>query len=423
MRKNKGITLISLVVTVAILLILVGVVVYNITGDRGIIRNARNAKKTNQNEESEFVDDMKDIYDKWEKADNNEIPASWIGKVEKIKYGVPIPYGYYYMGGTKDTGLVISDNINDENATNYTAQDGLKGNQWVWVPVENASTMYEDVNPAIAITGGSGKTFISGVNTGRYSKSGIISGVTRGLPNSTSPREPDVVVGTNGTSFDAAEINYKEAGFSSLENMAKTMVEEYNVMTQSIEKYKGFYIGRYELTENGEKVGVALTNSKWYTIYSKCKELEANDKVQTRMLWSCQWDITCGWLANSGYNIKDSRSWGNYNNSIGDAAVVVDGTKKYGSKQNTGYSEYWKSNNIYDLAGNCAEWTQEATSSSNRLARGNYAGDDGYSRPVTYSFAGSGLDDNSNPNKRLSCYTLYKTLICGSIKLRDNKIK
>lgn len=28
-------------------------------------------------------------------------------------------------------------------------------------------------------------------------------------------------------------------------------------------------------------------------------------------------------------------------------------TPKYGSKQVTGFSEYWKANNIYDLAGNC----------------------------------------------------------------------
>lgn len=49
-----------------------------------------------------------------------------------------------------------------------------------------------------------------------------------------------------------------------------------------------------------------------------------------------------------------SSSWGNYHDSKGDAANNADGTKK-----NTGTSEYWKANNIYDMAGNVYEWTQE----------------------------------------------------------------
>ena len=44
--------------------------------------------------------------------------------------GVPIPKGFYYVTGTKNTGVVISDNILDENN-----QEGNAGNQFVWVPV------------------------------------------------------------------------------------------------------------------------------------------------------------------------------------------------------------------------------------------------------------------------------------------------
>ena len=49
----------------------------------------------------------------------------------------------------------------------------------------------------------------------------------------------------------------------------------------------------------------------------------------------------------------DSGSWGNYSNSTGDAE-----TNSW-SLRNTGKSEYWKANNIYDLAGNVWELTQE----------------------------------------------------------------
>lgn len=70
-NKEKGITLISLIVTITILLILVGVTVYILTGDNGLLRNARDAKKTNQNEETEFTEEMSNIYIKWDEYDKN----------------------------------------------------------------------------------------------------------------------------------------------------------------------------------------------------------------------------------------------------------------------------------------------------------------------------------------------------------------
>ena len=40
--------------------------------------------------------------------------------------------------------------------------------------------------------------------------------------------------------------------------------------------------------------------------------------------------------------------------------------------KNTGSNEAWKANNIYDLAGNCVEWTQEAGSTLDRAGRGGW---------------------------------------------------
>ena len=49
---------------------------------------------------------------------------------------VPIPEGYYYVGGTKNTGVVISDNENDKNKGDaHSVSATLQGNQFVWVPV------------------------------------------------------------------------------------------------------------------------------------------------------------------------------------------------------------------------------------------------------------------------------------------------
>ena len=267
-----------------------------------------------------------------------------------------------------------------------------KNNEWVWVPVDSATlaTMYEESSDEKTLCGTTGET---AVKTKLYSKSEIISGKTRTTPGTTSSyREPDLVIGS-GTSYDAKEEYYKDIlGFESKEKMAEAFVSDYNEMLTSIEKYGGFYIGRYELSEAGvQKDKATLTNTNWYNLYKKCKELNASDKVETRMIWGCQWDVTMNWLISSGAKTsnevnKDSSSWGNYKDSTENAKVTVteeDGTttNKYGSKQNTGYSEYWKANNIYDLAGNCFEWTQEAGYTHYRAVRGG-----------NYSYSGS-----SNP--------------------------
>ena len=71
-------------------------------------------------------------------------------------------------------------------------------------------------------------------------------------------------------------------------------------------------------------------------------------------------------------NITDSSTWENYRNSDGDAKIITEEGTKYGIRQITGYSEYWKANNIYDIAGNCEEWTQEANGTDGRALRGGF---------------------------------------------------
>ena len=112
------------------------------------------------------------------------------------------------------------------------------------------------------------------------------------------------------------------------------------------------------------------------------------------MIWELQWDATCNWLASSGFSITDSSTWGNYYNNTADG---------HGSEQNTGYSESWKANNIYDFAGNCYEFTQEAGSTADtydtdcRALRGGGYDDPGSVSPassrggINPTITGSGL--------------------------------
>ena len=279
------------------------------------------------------------------------------------------------------------------------------GNERVRVPVSDPSIMYKENTSGVALAGS------TGVTTNKYSASGITSDnegtIYRKLPGSTdSWREPDIL-----TYSGLDDINYEAAGFSSLENMAQTMVNEYNTMIESIINYGGFYIGRYELTADGTKPGAVLTKTNWYNLYAKCKELsKANSNTISRMIWGAQWDVTCNWLEDSGYNITDSTSWGNYKNSNGNAAV-----EGYGAKQNTGYSEYWKANNIYDLAGNFYEWTQEANYDDFRAFRGGYYLYDGTKNPVT---SRSNFSD-SPTNDYFSVCGSRPTLILNSLILNS----
>ena len=359
-----------MVVTIVVLLILAGISLNLVLGQNGIISRAQDAR--NQTVEGQvntekavnaLTDEMEDLISENENSGNGSNTGNGgnsgggssggSGGSQTTVENVVIPEGYYYVGGTKAKGLVISDNVADKELDKgkENVRRDLSGNQWVWVPVETPSSLYTTVTEGIALSG------TTGVKTTKYTNSAIISGITRGLPGDTSSyREPDIV-----THFDN-DARAITAGFSSLANMAETMKSDYEEMIASLEKYKGFYIGRYELTANGEKTGATQTDVDWYTLYANCKKwAKEGSKVKTRMIWGLQWDATCKWLDSSGFDITNSSVWGNY------ADNTATGHR---SLQNTGFSESWKANNIYDLAGNCWEFTQEAYSTNSRASSG-----------------------------------------------------
>ena len=258
-----------------------------------------------------------------------------------------------------------------------------QNNEWVWIPVdkETLATMYETSSDEYTLCGTTGET---AVKTKLYSKSGIISGQTRTTPGTTrGSREPDLVVGNDGAKYDAKDTFYKTilGKTGTKEQLAQLFVDEYEAMIESVSKYGGFYIGRYELSGTGvQKDKATLTNTNWYNLYNACRssKLQASDKVKTQMIWGCQWDVTMNWLISSGAKTSDevnknSSTWGNYSN-YNTANNYTEGTAGYeknaGSKQNTGSSENWKANNIYDLAGNVWERTQEAGDTGGRASSG-----------------------------------------------------
>ena len=378
-KQERGITLIALVVTIVVLLILAGVSISLVLNNNGVISKAKDAK--NQYAEAQTNDEkqLNEVSDWIDTKVSNYDPAS---------DGVPIPEGYYYVGGTKAKGIVISDNVADKELDKgkENVRRDLAGNQWVWVPVETPSSLYTTIDAGVALSGS------TGVKTTKYTNT--IDGKTRVLPGDTngiqSYREPDIV-----TTYDN-DTKAKTAGFSSLANMAETMVSEYDEMIRSLEKYKGFYIGRYELTANGEKTGASQIKN-WYTLYKNCKTLAVGSNVKTRMIWGLQWDATCNWLAGSGFDITDSTSWGNYKDNTATG---------HGTKQNTGYSESWKANNIYDFAGNYWESTQEAHNTFGRACRGASYDYDGSSNPASLRSSNDPIYAFSNLGSRPTLYLI-----------------
>ena len=310
-----------------------------------------------------------------------------------------IPAGYTLdaTANSIDNGLVIS----------------KAGNEWVWIQVANVTDLYTENTTEIPWTmyGTSGENSV----VSRYaSKSGILSGQTRTTPGTTTDpyyREPDTLgdlpIYLGGGATDQAEANYTAAGFSSFNDMATKLRDDYKNMLDSVRKYGGFYVGRYELSEAGTKKDQpSLTNTNWYNLYAKCKTFGDESTTYSRMIWGCQWDQVCKFINTSGdkVSLTDSRTYGNYSNSQAPA-----NTENYesGKKKNTGSNEAWKANNIYDLAGNCQEWTQEASYAYSRASRGGGYNHYGNGRPVAYRDGGNVGPTNTNDDFLSSRPVLY----------------
>ncbi len=187
--------------------------------------------------------------------------------------------------------------------------------------------------------------------------------------------------------------------------------EEFNNMIGSVEKYGGFYIGRYETGNLSKKMVVVnrenrdIGNQTWYTMYERCKNLKnQNTNIETGMIWGSQWDRTLIWLTESGNKTKeeicDSTTWGNYNSS------VLDAMEGSGTIRPTGYNEAWKAANIYDLAGNVWECTTLANNSHYRVMCGGSISNNKVSD--RWDNGGAVIPTYTSGSKRMPCNVIYK---------------
>ena len=385
-KNSKGITLVALVITIVILIILATVSINVVLGEGGLIQQAKLAKELASNSTIAEEESMNTLMQEYANimASEPEIPDPPEGPTDPTEQE-PTQIDSVTKGDIFEETTKVSDASGDilyvpkgfgiATDSPNEIDDGIvitnEGNtkQFVWIPVNDASlsNMYN--------TTGGEKTLLNvTTKTSIYSNLRQRSGdsYTITTPGSTSGiREPDVL-----SNYDTESSYTNIIGYANAQEMADAMIEEYNTTYQSIQKYDGFYIGRFELTgstttptvQKGQTVLTADIAGNWYQLYKACKNVVVAGEeygAQSTMIYGNQWDEVCSWLKTKGYDTdSNSASWGNYSNSTGAAAT------NSGSKQTSGKNEAWQANNIYDLAGNCFEWTQEADLTNCRVSRG-----------------------------------------------------
>ena len=379
LKESKGITLIALVITIIVLLILAGVTIATLTGDNGILKKAGDAKtQTEQAKEDENLKiaiagsygtdgklnlkDLKDNltnqgidYDK----NNTGFPLEVIVNGEKKKidangniiesiqslktkgtvfkntttledtYGnqVTIPKGFKIAS---DSATDVTGGIVIEDAT-YTK---TKGSQFVWIPV------------------GTGENAIKKANNG-----------TVKIKLSRYTFEED------GTPIDQEDnsINsdYQELATSNYGNATAKDIEKFKTSANS---NHGYYIGRYEAgkTDNDGFMVCKSGQEVWnYITQPKASEVSRNmygseAKVTSDLINSYAWDTAIVFIQKCGTESNSST----YSYTVGESSTSTSEPQATGTNILKATNKIDKQCNIFDMAGNCFEWTTETSSNS-----------------------------------------------------------
>jgi formylglycine-generating enzyme required for sulfatase activity len=380
MKKNV-ITLVKLVSVICIILIIV--IIINAIINTGLSRDI--SKQSEKISETEEISKVATVY-----------PVS-VGNGETV----PVPKGFYYVGGSINTGVIISDNEADKydgkiDKTTHEYATKLKGNQFVWIPctideytkidfgMSNASSWDRETNSAE-------KEQIEkygGFYVGRYE-----SGVST-LDEETDTFKDSVTFSNNASLFNSvtAGTGINNWGWQNYDFIARG-----KVITDS--NYSNKATGNIVEKANS----IPYYHADYYTAVEMSKRLYSNSSyVQSGLITGTQWDMIMKFLSDtSDYSDMKSTSWGNYDNvsltnlrgyytNVNTSNASTDGFKSAeGFKTNsetsswviltTGSTEQVLRKGLYDVAGNLGEWAQEVSYKSKLEYNKNYN---------TYNFRG-----------------------------------
>ena len=404
MKKNKGITLVALVVTIVVLLILAGVSINLVLGNNGIIAKAKDAETKSAEASQNDLKGMNALVSEMEGAlagNGNTGSGSGNGgtggsgtdtKVPEAATAETAPYfpdnTFTKKEGTIDTGLVIQD---------------ASGNEYVWVVVPRTTAVYA--------TTGLGKTTFTDADYTSIEKD--LKEYTKTYRNWTEYSDTYAADDKNvGWFADATAYNNLK-----------------NSMLKSVYENGGFYVGRYEAgiettgtnrTSNTDKnsdgkyimpstAPVTKADAYPYTWVTRTQAQNLASKVNagtktSSLMFGVQWDLvlafmskdtakitstdvltkdstTIGNYLNSTFDLnrgkyaqygKLGNTWNNFDSALGSIVVSNETTGKMkkteqssyenGILLTTGGTEQSKVMNIYDIAGNVWEWTLEKPS-------------------------------------------------------------
>ena len=425
--KNKKI-IIGIVAVILTITIFAGIVVAVTKSNSTKIGTVNDEKETKAETKEVVLEDNQYMHVELDASgDKVPVPNGFVGSKVAGENEIDSGYVIYALneGETEDT-VEIND-INKQEAQKTR-------NQYVWVPVPDPSKFYgTDANGKrwgklyqFSTSTSSSYDQVTGTRPYNWSET---NGVMR-ISSTSSPssfREPDVVIGSDSTVYDMdSRLRTLGLGAETTHEFLMQLEKEFNKMIDSVEKYGGFYIGRYETGNLNQDVAVVqkgnddIGSQTWYAMYEKCKTLsDNNNNIETGMIWGNQWDRTMMWLMECNAKdettgkskeevISDSTSWGNYDNATFQYtnSSGVTATKNSGSSTRipTGSTEYTKANNIYDLAGNVWDRTMEARSSIGRVIRGGYYYYGGYYYPASNRDDYNPTDRSSSNGCRVSLY-------------------
>ena len=391
---KKGITLISLVVTIIVLLILAGVTIATLTGNNGILNQATKAKEETQ----------KASEDELRKLTMLEAAANLENTIytDKNNETITIPAGFAISKvdgeNTIEDGLVIIDST---------------GNEYVWIPVfERGSTRTWGVDYE-----GNGVTISKNANRDEYTDLDYTN-LTRALKEYTSnysdTNYTDAWYGTADNLYgyydSDGNINYYSNG-----NMSEEEYDElYKKTLRSIYKNGGFYVARYEMgigvanskeeaqnltrtnmieyisTETNENntapsidgmtKPISKPNAVQYTFITQCQgQMLAQSlnytSVYSSLMFGVQRDIVSVFLEHYGktingvqfdetyLNTSKSNLWGNYIN----ASFKINRGFYRTMDLNNNFTSSWQDNLVQKNAGNIMAFTTGASEQNKAL--------------------------------------------------------
>ena len=319
---------------------------------------------------------------------------------------IPVPKGFFYVGGSMNSGVIISDNEADKydgkiDKTTHEYATKLKGNQFVWIPctideytkidfgMSSTSSWDRETNTAE-------ETQISkygGFYVGRYE-----AGVST-LDEETGTFKDSVTFSNNASLFNAVEIQtgINEWGWQNYNFIARG-----NVITDS--NYPNKATGNIVEKANS----IPYYHADYYTAVQMSERLYNNNLyVQSGLITGTQWDMMMKFLSNtSDYSDMKSAQWGNYGNvqlsdlrgyytKLDTSDGSTDGFKDASNLTTnlesnsyvlltTGSTSQVLRKGLYDVAGNLWEWTQETS----------YVANLGYNVTYnTYNLRGGSFDD------------------------------